>query len=324
MVAGPHRLRRAAGVLALLAAAWLLPGGCGQRMELPEQPELVFVTPEPGTYSFKTTWELPAPSDLALSGLYLFVIENHSRVAVYSSRRSYPARPSLVSEFEDLVAPARIAVAKRDSTFVVVADSGDMRCKIYYWLGGPPLYTFTDSLWRRFSGLEADENLHIYVADAQRDTVMAYDRWGRVLHVVSDYGTGAGYVIDPHGLAYNGKSLIIADTGKNWIQRLDPDTSNVSAPLPPIGMADEELLLKPEDVAVDPAGEFIYVADSGHDRVLKFQYDGTFADTVYSAAKIPEVSPPVSRPRFIAAADSLVFVAEPDSNRLVLLQLAPE
>ncbi len=305
----------------MLVGALLGAAGCGQRIDLPEQPPAVFVTPEPGTYNLKTVWELSAPSDVAVAGLFLFVIENHTRVAVYYSTRGYPARPSLVSEFAGLTAPVRLAVAKRDSTFLVVADSADMRLKIYYWLGGEPLFSFTDSLWESFSGLAADGNLHIYVADAARDSVLAYDRWGRRLRVVSDYGTGSGYVIAPHGLAHNGEMLIVADTGKHWVQRLRPDTSNVAAILDPIGL-EEDLLLAPEGVAVDPSGEYIYVADTGHDRVLKFQLDGEFADTIYSAQKIG-LDPPLEAPRYLCARDSLVFVSDPETNRLALFQLTP-
>lgn len=309
--------RRAAVILAGALGAL----GCGQRLDLPEQPPAVFVTPEPGTYSLKTVWDLPAPSDVAVAGLFLFVIENRQRVAVYYSTRGYPARPSLVSEFEGLTQPVLLAVAKRDSTFLVVADSADMRLKIYYWLGGQPLYSFTDSLWQSFSGLAADRNLHIYVADAARNKVEVYDRWGRRVRAVSEDGTGSGYVKAPHGLAHNGEVLIVADTGKNWVQRLEPDTSNVAAFLEPIGFM-QDLLLEPEGVAVDPRGEHVYVADTGHDRVLKFQLDGEFADTIYSAQKIA-LEPPLEKPRFLCARDSLVYVSDPENHRLALFQLTP-
>ncbi len=306
---------------ALFLAGGLVAVGCGQRLDLPEQPPTVFVTPEPGTYSLKTVWELPAPGDMAVAGLFLFVVENKQRVAVYYSTRGYPARPSLVSDFENLTMPVRVAVAKRDSTFVVVADSADMRLKIYYWLGGKPLFSFTDSLWRSFAGLAADRDLHIYVADAVRNEIRAYDRWGRRLRIVSDYGTGSGYVISPHALAHNGEMLIVADTGKNWVQRLEPDTSNVAAILEPIGFL-QDLLLQPQGVAVDPRGEYVYVADTGHDRVLKFQLDGAFADTVYSAQKIA-LDPPLEKPCYLCARDSLVYVSDTVNHRLALFQLTP-
>jgi hypothetical protein len=326
-------LPRSAACVPLLVA-FLLLAGCGQEFELPPQPP-PGRTPEPGTYNLWATWELAAPTDLAVFGLYLFVIEESQRIGAYYSARLYPQVVPMVSPFEDLLGPVQVAIAKRDSMFVIVADSADMRCKIYYWLGGKPLYSFTDTLWTAFSGLAADRNLNIYVADAERDTVQAYDRWGRRIRVVSDYGTGFGYVIDPHGMAHNGEMLIVADTGKNMIQRLDPDTSNVPA-LPGAIGEEQGLLDAPLDVAADRYGEYIYVADTGHHRVLKFLTTGAFQDTVYSHEKI-KIEPPLLRPRFLCSEDALqyydedagawldfktVYVSDPEEDRILLLKLA--
>ncbi len=307
--------------LLLAVALAILPLACGMQMDLPPQPQHPPITPEPGTYNLKTVWTLPEPSDLAVFGLYLFVIEEQTRIGAYYTTRYSPTVPPMVSEFTGLLAPVQIALAKRDSLFVVVADSGDMHCKIYYWLGGAPLASFIDSSWVEFSGLAADGDLNIYVADAARDTIRSYDRWGHPLRVVSDYGTGSGYVIDPHGLAHNGELLVVADTGKNWVQRLEPDTTSVPAILEPIGR-EEGLLLEPLDVAVDRHGEFIYVADTGHDRVLKFLTTGAFRDTVYSPQKIA-LDPPLRAPGHVCSEDSLVFVSDPAENRVLLLELKP-
>lgn len=202
-----------------------------------------------------------------------------------------------------------------------------MRCKVYSWQGGAPIYSFTDSLWVTFSGLAADESLNVYVADAGRDTIQVYDRLGRRRHLVSDHGTGSGYVIGPHGLAYtrtsSGKEfLVVADTQKNWVQRLRPDTTNVAAIPDPIGLKEGELE-GPMDVATDRYGEFIYVADSGHNQVLKYLRTGALEDTVYSQQKpSTPVDPAVENPRYVCSEDSLVFVSDTKANRVVVLELA--
>ncbi|MFH1143810.1 MAG: NHL repeat-containing protein [Candidatus Eisenbacteria bacterium] len=311
---------RAGLLLLLIGAVWMVCS-CGERLDLPPQPTYQPEIPEPGTFNLRAVWSIERPGDLALSGIYLFVIEDHARVRAFFTTRLSPSPPAWVSSYQDLIAPVQVAVCKRDSLFVVVADSGDMRCKIFSYLGGAPLYSFTDSLWVEFSGLATDGNLNIYVADAARDTIQSYDRWGRRLRVVSDYGTGSGYVIDPHGLAHDGHMLIVADTGKNWVQRLRPDTTNIPAIAEPIGRQ-EGLLLSPLDVASDSRGEFIYVADTGQDRVLKFQTTGGFQDTVYSHRKI-SLEEPILAPRFVCGEDSLVFVSDPDNDRIVLLELKP-
>jgi len=312
--------RCAAAALTAACLAWSLVS-CGERFDLPPQPLYEIPIPEPGTFNLKSVWTLDRPTDLALSGIYVFIIQGHERVSAFYSTQIAPRTPPWISAYEGLLAPVLVTVCKRDSLFVIVADSADMRCKIYNYLGGPPIQSFTDTLWNRFSGLAADGNLNIYVADAERDTIQSYDRWGHPRRVVSDYGTGSGYVIDPHGLAHNGRMLLVADTGKNWVQRLRPDTTNIAAISEPIGRQ-EGLLLGPLDVASDVRGDYIYVADTGHDRVLKFQTLGAFEDTVYSAEKIPLATPLVG-PRFVCGEDSLVFVSDPEENRVLLLQLKP-
>lgn len=312
------------GPATLAVICLLLPGGCGQQIDLPPQPEPIR-TPEPGTYNLRTVWDVPAPTDIVIFDIYLYVIEENKRVGAYLSKRLGADPAGLISPFEGLVNPVQLALSRGESKHIVVADSGDMQCKVYSWRGGQPIHAFTDSLWASFSGLAADDNLIIYVADAERDIIQAYDRWGGRKHLVSDYGTGSGYVIRPHGLAHTvtpsgEKLLIVADTGKNWVQRLRPDTSNVAAILEPIGLEEEELQ-EPMDVAAGRYGEFVFVADSGHDQVLKYLRTGAFEDTVYSAAKIADVDPPIQRPSYVCSQDSLVFVSDPVQNRIVVLQL---
>jgi DNA-binding beta-propeller fold protein YncE len=303
--------------VALLLGLW----GCGQKMELPPQPEPGRI-PEPGTYNLFTVWPLEAPGDMAVRGSYLYVVQREREVKAYLSYRPEVAPATIVGEFRGLIRPVRLAIAKRDSTFLIVADAGDMTIKRFYYLGGDPIHTFTDSSWVEFSGLAADSRLNVYVADAARDTIAMYDAQGRFVRLVSDWGTGSGFVISPHGLAHNGRMLIVADTGKNWIQRLEPDTTNVAAIQEPIGIDGE--LTAPEDVAVDANGEFIYVADTGADHVLKFLLTGAFEDTVYSATKIP-LDPPIHEPRYIEALDdgesNFVYVADPENDRIVVLKL---
>ncbi len=324
-----HHTRLARGLAGLLLAGVILAAlggfGCGSQFELPPQPEPGRI-PEPGTYNLLTTWNVPAPTSIAISGLYTFVIEDHARLGVYYSNRYEPVTPSVVGEFEELIEPVQVAISKKDSLFVIVADRGDMQCKVYYWLGGAPLSRFTDSRWNEFSGLAADQDLRVYVSDATRDTISCYDRWGTHIRVVSEYGTGSGYVITPNGIGMASgiadSPLLVADTGKNWVQRLRADTTGVATYLDPIGFEPGELdsVL---GVAAERYGEFAFVADTGHDRVLKYLMSGAFVDTVYSAEKI-ELDLPVRAPRYLCAEDSLVFLSDPPNDRILLLLLASQ
>lgn len=302
-------------VLGALALA-----GCGQRFELPPQPESGRI-PIPGTYNLDRIWEVPSPSDLVVHGSYVYVIQEEANLEVYLRRHPEPVRPAFVGTFEGLVHPVQVCLAKRDSTFILIADAGDMQIKRYYFRGGQPLHTFTDSAWVDLSGIAADEHLNVYVADAVRDTIYKYDEHGRRVRLIADRGTGKGFVIAPQGLAYRNKVLWVADTGKNWVQRLRPDSTNTAIEGQPIGLDVE--LGEPVDVAADPAGESVFVAEAANDRVLRFQATGGFQDTVYAHTKREvHVEPPVSSPRYVAADDSLVFLPDPENNRIVILRLA--
>ena len=309
-----------------IALAVLLPAmiGCGQEFVLPPQPDPGRI-PTPGTYNLDRIWEIPSPSDLVVQGSYLFVIERQEKVAVYLSRQSTPRPPGFIEPYEGLIQPVQVCLAKRDSTFLFVADAGDRMIKRYYFRGGPPLHAFTDSAWVEFSGIAADHRLNVYVADAARDTIYKYDDRGNPVRLVSDFGNGFGFVIAPHGIAFSGDRLWVADTGKNYVQALLPDSTNTAdGSAGPIG--GPETISGPLDVDTDLAGETVFVADTGNDRVLRFAATGAIRDTVYSHAKweTRAVDPPLTSIRHVAADDSLVFLPDPANDRIVILRLATQ
>ncbi|GIV00041.1 MAG: hypothetical protein KatS3mg014_1656 [Actinomycetota bacterium] len=47
------------------------------------------------------------------------------------------------------------------------------------------------------------------------------------------------------------------------------------------------LLSKPTDVAWDPAGTWLYVADTGNNRVVRMKGDGTQCEVVTTGADVP-------------------------------------
>lgn len=307
-------------VLGVVLFAGVL-SSCGQQFDLPPQPD-PGRTPTPGTYNVEKIWDLDAPGDLVSQGSYLYVIEGQARVQAYLTRAKQPIHPQFVGEFEGLVRPTAICLARRDSTYILVADQGDTTVKRYLFTGGRPRFAFQDSIWRGdFSAIAADGHLNVFLSFASRDTILEYDDQGHRRRLISDRGTGSGFVIQPNGLHWNGEHLLVADTGKNWVQRLRGDTTNVAAPGDPLGLTVP--FTAPLDVSADRLGEFIYVADTGRDRVLKFLKTGAFIDSVYAPNK--ESTPleiPLHGPRYLAVEDSLVFVSDPDHNRVVAFRLA--
>lgn len=313
-------------------AALLLLLGCGQKFDLPPQPEPSRI-PTPGTYNYKKTWYVDSPTDMVSQGSYLYVVEREETIHAYFTEGASPIRPQFVAPFDSLVRPVHLALAKADSTFLFVADEGDgthpASVKKYYFLGGAPRATFIDSVWTQdspdgnveFAGLAADPELNIYLTLAGRDSVLMYDATGTRLRVLSDGGEGLGYVRRPRGLQHNGTHLVVADTQKDRVQRLRTDE-----PYQAVGEAiGVDLLHEPWDVSVDRLAEFVFVADSGRDRVLKFLKTGAFVDTVYSQNK-PQTAldDPIIAPRYIAVEDPLVFVADPTNARIVAFQLTSQ
>jgi DNA-binding beta-propeller fold protein YncE len=313
------KMRLLLGIHAIVFAI-ILATGCGQEFKLPPEPEPGRI-PTPGTHNFKIAWPIPSPTDLFLRGSYLYVIEDESRVATYLRHHGTPRRPSYVRDLEGLIRPVQICVAKKESTYVFVADAGDMMIKRYHWIrGGPPRHQFTDSTWVEFSGLAADEKLNVYVADAVRDTIFKYDVDGIPLRLISDFGSGYGFVSEPHGIFYNKGSLWVADTGKDLVQRLRPDTTNIAYEGDPIGVDVE--LKNPIDVVSDPIGGSVFVVEADSStQVLRFQPDGSLQDTVYSHTKLPAVEPPLANVRYLAADETYVFLPDTDGNRIVVLEL---
>jgi DNA-binding beta-propeller fold protein YncE len=306
-------------------ALWLVWGlallaGCGQRYELPAQPEPGRI-PTPGKYNLDKTWNLDAaPTDMVSQGSYLYVIEDSARVASYLTRSKEAHHPQFVGEFQGLIRPVQLALARRDSTFLIVADAGDTTIKRFLFTGGSPLFTFTDSIWRGdFTGIAADSRLNIYVACAHSDSILKYDAQGARVRLISNTGTGSGYVQRPSGLHCTASDLLAADTGNSLIKRIRTDTTCVAAG-PPLG---ESIVSGPCDAVADPADEVVFVADTGHDRVLKFLKTGALVDSVYSPTKAETMlTPPLRRPRFVAVQDSLVFVSDPENKRIVAFRLA--
>jgi hypothetical protein len=310
-------------LLSFLAVLSLICG-CGSQFELPPIPPPIPL-PEPG-FNLKTIWFVDQPGDLAIFGSYVFVIEDSRQVTAYYSQHAAADRVDLINNFNGLFRPTRLSLGSSgDTTFVVVADSADMHCKIYHWQGGSPLYSFTDTTWTNISGIAADDELNIYVSDSHENLIKSYDRWGNLSHTVSAYGTGSGYVINPNGLDVTKSAggqviLLLADTGKHWVQRLLARESYDAAIEYPIGLTEDELL-SPLDVTAGDEGQSIMIADSGHSTVLKYRFEGTFADTVYANEKDTLlVSPPILQPRFITSQGPLVLISDTDGGRIVIMK----
>lgn len=230
------------------------------------------------------------------------------------------------------------------------------RVREFGLLGGDTLGTFTDTTMAFVRGIAADADGNIYVSGSAiilvpdpsdprlltrsfqyrvykyvrgprypgiipSDRRMPGANWHRDTTYSIDEGSGIGTLVDPRGLfwsAANGEALYGADYGKNWIQKLSDEQSSTG--FWQIDVAEGVTLSVPQDVTVDLAG-FVYIADTGNARVLRFDAGTNFVQRVDVEANASGLH--LANPVAVAADDSLAYVADAGRNEVVRYRRRP-
>ena len=229
------------------------------------------------------------------------------------------------------------------------------RVREYGLLGGDTITTFTDSLLASVEGVAADNQGRVYVAgtaiievpDINNARILTRTFQSRVYRYARgplkpgvsppDYrmpganwhrddswqivdGSGIGSVTNPHGMEWmdspSGSALYVSDYDKNWIQRLS-DTQSSTGSYQIDGAETGVFLYQAGDVAADAAG-FVYVCDTGNQRVLRYDSSKEFIQRVDQAEVLGRG--PLSHPVAVAANDSLVFIADPGNATVFKLR----
>jgi sugar lactone lactonase YvrE len=142
-------------------------------------------------------------------------------------------------------------------------------------------------------GLVADGNGNLYVADQDNHRVLRYNVFnagGAAVQVFGQGGSmttgacgaGASGLCGPSAASVDGGgNLLIADTGNNRVLEYDTPLTNTAASRV-FGQSDftgvecnasgvsAQSLCKPTGVAADTAGNLLYLADAGNERVLSY------------------------------------------------------
>ena len=117
-------------------------------------------------------------------------------------------------------------------------------------------------------GVAADSRGNIYVADTKNSRIQVFDASGRPLAQFGSKGPGPGQFNEPCGVAVDARGEIwVADTWNFRVVHLAPDGRFLAVLGPP-----QETLFGPRAVAT--AGNFVYVADTGNKRILRFDREG--------------------------------------------------
>ncbi len=313
-------------VLATLLCVSLLLCGCGQKIGQPGESERG-TPPPPNTYVLTYEWQgFPGTTDIVVTvGGYVYVAQESSRVVAYKTFS--PQQHPLIAELQDLVKPVYIAEGRNEEMYV--ADAGDMTVKRFPRSGGAPIQSFADTAWAVFGGIAVDPDGYVYVADKQKEFIWKYrpsgerdsslkqcDDYGHCwsFGVLSEGGEGVGYVRRPGGLCFNGVYLQVTDTGKNRVQKLVRNQFAFGV-LSVLGPALDDPLSSPLDSDSDEAGN-IYIADTGKNRVLKYDSSGSLLATVNWDPTYP-VGPPVA----VAARDKWVYLADPENGKILIYEL---
>jgi DNA-binding beta-propeller fold protein YncE len=219
-----------------------------------------------------------------------------------------------------------------------------------YLLDGTPAGAFSDTNFAWVSGIAADASGRVYVSgaimycdvspwDSHTRTLEYRYRIRRYVHGTGDRfvvdgswkrdasyvlleGSGFGSTRDPRGMQWSsasGAALYFADFGNNQVQCYgDPINGASSYKLDFGGSGADSLLLSmPVDVAVDSAG-YVYVADGGNQRVLRYQPDGARVLPWGRVDRTPdETTGYLVRPVAVAADNRQVYVADRGTGQVL-------
>ncbi len=327
--ARPVSDRSALNRLASLALV-LLAVGCGRRLDLPAEPVVPGTPTGQVAYVRQYLWEnMPDLTDVVVTrGGILFGIVDSTQVNAYFSDTSVPR----VNTSRNIPHPVTIAGQPAQRPVQICEGAGNTLWVAYllpvatvaqFDIGVSPPALIAAGLVRdggivEFGGIAADpDSGFVYVADTFRSMIGKYapaSDGGRRVALLATAGNGDGFVQQPHGLYVFGDSLLVADTGKSWIQVLSADVPRAGRQV--AGPAETPLDLRsPLDVWVDRNG-FFYVADTGNGRVLKLGKRGEVREVV------TELDPgaPAS-PISLAANTTQVWVPDASTGRMIVYQI---
>jgi len=158
--------------------------------------------------------------------------------------------------------------------------------------------------------LAADRNGDIYVADWGNNRVVKYTASGVVKKIWGRQGTGQGEFVFPTAIAVSRRNEVFV-LDRIRVQKFNLEGEFIAA-WGKIGMAPGEINA-PQGLCLDQM-DFIYIADSGNNRIIKFDSEGKFIGQWGSAGTD---NGQMTAPVCVAVNDKgSVFVVEMTSGRI--------
>jgi DNA-binding beta-propeller fold protein YncE len=165
-----------------------------------------------------------------------------------------------------------------------------------------------------------DASGNVYVADQLSYVVQKFSAAGAFESEWGSYGGGHGQFGPIGGLATDAAgNVYVLDSSHNRIEKFNPngefisDWGHTGDGLGQFDFGSSENYTKPPGGGIAVAGDYVYVADSGNDRIERFTLQGTEPMQWGTKGSGPGE---FSYPRGIAANETEVLVADSDNHRI--------
>lgn len=136
----------------------------------------------------------------------------------------------------------------------------------------------------------------VYTTDLGNCRLMVSDYGGKTLATMGSCGTGTNQMKAPWQIDVRGNRAYVADRGRGLVV-WNLDTNSIVEVIS--GAFEGVNLREPYGVAVDPAGKWAYISDTGNRRIVRVSLDGSGTRTVVTkGTDTPEGS--FRLPRFLA------------------------
>ncbi len=184
-------------------------------------------------------------------------------------------------------------------------------------------------------GLAVDATGDVWVADCNNNRIEEFSSSGAYLGQIGTYGSGAGQMSCPAGIAFADGNLYVADYGNNridefneagekFVQAFGFGVENGEAKLQvcttscKTGIAGSEhgQLNGPNEITANPKDGNLYVADINNNRVEEFTGAGAFVNTFGTKGKGPGQFESNGPQDVAVNPDGLLYATDTNNNRL--------
>jgi len=237
-------------------------------------------------------------------------IQRRSIVGVWSI---IGTQGSAVGQFE---APIGISVDAAGNLYV--ADTGNNRVQKFNSSGMPILSIdsagFAPGQLLAPTAIALDSTGNLYIADTDNHRVQKFNQSGQFLALIGGFEETPGRVGSPGDIATDSNNVMyVVDTRFQRIQTFNQNGSLRSYWSSNAAGGFRE----PQGIAVSPAGTFIYVADTGNNRILKLNSAGELVANWNSIDGAGLLNAPAGVA--LTADSSTIYVADTGNNRILKL-----